>query len=297
MNKKVVVILGPTATGKSDLAVKLAKKINGEIISADSRQVYKGLDIGTGKITEKEMQNVPHYLLDVASPRNRFSVSKYKILAEKKIDNIIKRKKVPIICGGTGFYIDAVVNNVIFPDVEPDYTLRKTLERKTTYDLYRELYKIDRSRALHIDKNNRVRLIRAIEIAKKIGRVPKLNKQKNKYVFIKVGLFLPKESLQKKVYKRLIKRLNDGMITEVKKLHDRGLSYKRMEELGLEYRFLALYLQGKLTKEEMIEKLNIEIRKYAKRQSTWFKRDKEIHWFDVSRKIDLKDIIALLQKD
>ena len=289
---KIIVILGQTATGKSDLAVKIAKKIGGEIISADSRQVYKGLDLGTGKITKKEMQGVLHHLLDVANPKKRFSVAQYKKLADKKIKEIIKRGKVPIICGGTGFYIDAVVKNITFPEVPPNEKLRKVLNKKTAQELFEMLKKLDKTRANNIDKNNKVRLIRAIEIAQKLDKVPKLQGATNSamaefvapYEFIKIGFFLPTDILKKKIEKRLLARIKIGMIKEIEKLHRQGLSWKRMEELGLEYRYTALYLQKKITKQEMIEKLNSEIYKYAKRQMTYFKRDKEIKWIDASKK-------------
>ncbi len=281
MNKKpkIIVILGQTATGKSDFAVQIAKKIDGEIISADSRQVYKGMDLGTGKITKKEMRGVPHYLLDVTSPKKVFSVSDFKKLADKKIEDILARGKTPIICGGTGFYIDAVVDGVILPEVEPNEKLRSTLSKKSVEKLFEMLKKLDKSRAKSIDKNNKVRLIRAIEIAKALGKVPKVKSQ-SKYKVTKIGLTLPDEILKEKIKARLLARIKRGMLREIKKLHDSGVSWKRMEMLGLEYRYGAVYLQGKITKQEMIEKLNTEIWHYAKRQKTWFKRDKNITWLD-----------------
>jgi tRNA dimethylallyltransferase len=281
--KKVIVILGQTATGKSDLAVKIAKKIGGEIISSDSRQVYKGLDIGTGKITEKEMRGVPHHLLNIASPKRRFTVAEYKKLAEKKIKEIILKGKTPIICGGTGFYIDAITKGLVFPEVPPNEKLRKKLATKSATTLFVVLKKLDPERAKSIDKNNKVRLIRAIEIAKALGKVPEITEVKPMYEFIKIGLYLPPNELRKKIEQRLLKRIKTSMLNEAKKLHEQGLSWSRMEELGLEYRFMALYLQKKISKKEMLEKLNNEIYKYAKRQMTWFKRDKQIKWFDASK--------------
>ena len=293
---KVIVILGQTATGKSTLAVKIAKKINGEVISADSRQVYRGLDLGTGKITKKEMRGIPHHLLDVLKAKKRFSVAEYKKLADKKIKEIITRGKVPIICGGTGFYIDAVVKNINFPQVPPNTKLRKQLSLRHAMVLFEELKKLDPMRAKNIDKNNKVRLIRAIEIAKVLGKVPKLQSDTfsayaenvSSYDFIKIGLYAPSEFLKQKIQKRLLARIKAGMIKEIQNLHKNGLSWKRMEELGLEYRYTALYLQKKITKEEMLKKLNSEIFKYAKRQMTWFKRDKEIKWLDASKKVAFK---------
>ena len=286
---KIIVLLGPTATGKSDLAVFIAQKIGGEVISVDSRQVYTGLDLGTGKITKKEMQKIPHYLLDIANAKDRFTVAEFNELADQKIAEIISKNKVPIICGGTGFYIDAVVNNMNFPEVPPNEKLRASLNKKNTSQLFEMLKKLDKTRANNIDRNNKVRLIRAIEIAKALGKVPKLgnsrNKKNQKYEFIKIGLTMPNDILKAKIEKRLNTRIKAGMLREIKNLHKKGLSWKRMEELGLEYRYTALYLQKKLTKKEYLEKLNSEIFKFAKRQKTWFKRDKEIKWLEPTKKL------------
>ena len=276
---KIYVIIGPTASGKTSYSIKLAKKLGGEVISADSRQVYKGLDIGSGKITKKEMAGIPHHLLDVASPKRIFTVSDYKKLADKKIEEIIARNKTPIIVGGTGFYIQAIVDNLVLPEVEPNKKLRKNLSKKTPAELFEILQKLDKRRAKEIDKNNPVRLIRAIEIAKALGKVPKLKKTKGAiYDFEIIGIKTNQEKLNKKIYQRLIKRLRRGMIAEVRKLYERGVSWKRLEELGLEYRYIALFLQNKITKLEMTEQLYRQIIKYSKRQLTWFKRDKRITW-------------------
>ena len=180
MKPKIIVVLGQTVTGKSDLAVKVAKKINGEIISADSRQVYKGLDIGTGKITQKEMKGVPHHLLDVANPKRRFTVAQYQKLTISAIAEIVRRDKTPIICGGTGFYIDAITKGVVFPEVPPNLKLRKQLNTKSAIALFEVLKKLDPVRAKNIDPKNKVRLIRAIEIAKSLGKVPKIKETKPK---------------------------------------------------------------------------------------------------------------------
>ena len=295
IKNKVIVILGQTSTGKSDFAVEVAKKIGGEVISADSRQVYKGMDLGTGKITKKEMQGIPHYLLDVVSPKKVFSVSEYKKLAEKKIKEIISRGKVPIICGGTGFYIDAVVYGMEFPTVKPNTKLRRKLETLTSEALVKYLIKLDKSRAKNIDTKNRVRLIRAIEIAKALGKVP-IVKNKVKYDSLKIGLTLPDEILKERIRTRLLARIKKGMIREIKKLHDGGVSWKRMEALGLEYRYGALYLQGKLTKDEMIDKLNTEIWHFAKRQKTWFKRDKDTIWIDPRNNTEINKLFNIVNK-
>jgi len=302
MSNKVIVILGQTSTGKSDFAVEIAKQINGEVISADSRQVYKGMDLGTGKITKKEMQKVPHYLLDVSSPSRIFTVNNYKKLADKKIEEIIKNKKIPIICGGTGFYIDTVVNNVIFPDVKPDPILRTKLEKKTKEKLFEMLEKLDKKRAENIDKNNKVRLVRAIEIAKTLGKVPALQildvsgRRPTSVEFLKIGLTLPDELLKERINIRLTKRLKKGMLEEFKNLHKASLSWKRMEALGLEYRYGAMYLQGKIDKKEMIEKINTESWHYAKRQKTWFKKDINTIWIDPRKNTDKTKVLKKIKE-
>ena len=282
MKKKdrVIVVLGQTSTGKSDFAVEIAKKIGGEIISADSRQVYKGMNLGTGKITKKEMRGIPHYLLDVISPLKTFSVNDFQKITNKKIEEIIQKNKVPIICGGTGFYIDSIVNGNIFPNVPPNKDLREKLSKKTTLELFEILQKLDSERAKNIDKNNGVRLIRAIEIATELGSVPRLDRSKSGPTVLKIGLMIPDELLKERIKIRLISRLKKGMIKEMQNLHNKGLSWKKMEAFGLEYRYGAIYLQNKISKNEMIEKINTKSWNYAKRQKTWFKRDKNIIWIN-----------------
>ncbi|MDP6387720.1 MAG: tRNA (adenosine(37)-N6)-dimethylallyltransferase MiaA [Candidatus Pacebacteria bacterium] len=288
-NPKIIVILGPTATGKSDLAVKLAKKFDGEIISADSRQVYRGLDIGSGKITKKEMGGVPHYLIDIANPKRKFSVAQYKKLADKKITEIHKIRKTPFIVGGTGFYIQAIVDNLILPEVKPNYKLRRQLERKSAKELFIILKKLDKDRAQEIERDNPRRLIRAIEIARELGKVPKL-KIKPKYATFQVGLKLPEKKLYEKIHKRLLKRMKNGMLSEARRLRRRGLAWKRLEALGLEYRYMALYLQDIINEKEMLSKIETGSQRFAKRQMRWFKRDPRINWFspNESRKIEKK---------
>lgn len=277
ITSKIYVIVGPTASGKTAYSIKLAKQVNGEIISADSRQVYKGLNIGSGKVTKREMAGIPHHLLDVASPKRTFTVADFQKLANKKIDEILARGKTPIIVGGTGFYIQAVVDNLVLPEVKPDNELRANLGKKSTIQLFALLKKLDPERAKTIDRQNPVRLIRAIEIAKALGSVPPLNSS-NKYNFEIIGIKVEQTELNKKIRARLLARLKRGMMAEVKKIHQSGVSWKRLEQLGLEYRYVALCLQNKMTKNEMVEKLNQAIIKYSKRQMTWFNKDKRISW-------------------
>jgi len=278
--QRMLVILGPTASGKSDLAVDLARKFGGEIISADSRQVYRGLNIGTGKITKSEMRGVMHHLLDVASPRNSFTAADFKKKAERAIADIAQRGKLPILCGGTGFYIQSIVDNIAYPKVPPNRAFRACLARKSAQELFTMLKKLDARRAREIDRHNTHRLIRAIEIANELGSVPHLEARlPSGYNVLQIGIKTDDKILKEKIYKRLLARIKQGMINEAKNLHKKGLSWKRMEGLGLEYRFLAQFLRGKITKDGMIEKLNTAIWQYARRQKTWFKRDKRIKWF------------------
>lgn len=294
---KKIVILGQTSTGKSDFAVKIAKQIKGEIISADSRQVYKGMNLGTGKITKKEMQGIPHYLLDIYSPKKIFTVSDFKKRADRAILEITKQGGIPIICGGTGFYIDTLVNNLDLPEVPPNKKLRQELDKKTAQELFEILKKIDSTRAENIDSKNKVRLVRAIEIAKTLGKVPPIsNVGRWTSDIFKIGLTLPPEILKERIKTRLLSRIKKGMIKEVKNLHKSGISWKRLKELGLEYRYVSMYLEGILTKDEMIEKLNSEIWKYAKRQKTWFKRDKSIIWIDPRKKTDEIKVLKQIKR-
>ena len=299
-NNKLIVILGATASGKTDLSVKLAKKYNCEIISADSRQVYKGLDVGSGKVTKEEMQNIPHHLLDVANPKRKFTVAQYQKLSSKAIKNIQKRNIFPILVGGTGFYIQSIVDGIIIPKVKPNWNLRKKLEKKSNEDLYKILLEKDPERAKTIDKQNPRRLIRALEIVLTTGKaVPSPSRhceersdeaipqdcfataRNDGLEILQIGIKKSSEELKTNIYKRLLKRLkNNAMVNEVKELHKSGLSFKRLEEFGLEYKFVAQYLQNKLNYQEMIDKIQIESEHYAKRQMTWFKRDKRINWID-----------------
>jgi tRNA dimethylallyltransferase len=282
---KIIVIAGPTASGKSDLAIWLAQKIKGEIISADSRQVFSGMDIGTGKITKKEMQSIPHYLLDVASPKKRFAVTRFQKLANSAIKQILKKNKIPIICGGTGFYIQSIVDGLTFPQVKPDLDLRKTLEKKSAEQLFLMLKKKDHKRAETIDRYNKRRLIRALEILIKTKKpIPKLQKEQRFNVLF-IGVKKEKEELEKRIEKRLLKRLDQGMIKEVKKLKASGLSWKKLYDFGLEYRYISLYLQNKLSYQEMVSLLQKEIQQYSKRQMTWFKKDKRIIWIKNKREL------------
>lgn len=286
---KVIVILGPTSSGKSDAAIRLAKKLNGEIISADSRQIYKWMDLGTGKISKVEQKLVKHWMIDIIGPKANYNVTKFKKDANYVINYVIKKNKLPIICGGTGFWIKAVVDDVDFPEVKPDQKLRNKIAKESLDKLFLMLKKLDQKRAENIDAKNKVRLIRAIEIAKKLGYVPKIDNKKtlNKnYQFLQIGIDVSKEKLHKNIKKRLEKRFKEGMIKEVKKLHTSGLSWKKIQSFGLGYYWIPLFLQNKITQSELFEKVYQAEKDYAKRQMTWFKKDKRIKWLKNYREIE-----------
>ncbi len=278
-DKKMIIILGPTSCGKSDLAVQIAKKFNGEIISADSRQVYKGMDIGSGKITKKEMRGIPHHLLSIASPKRNFSANRFQKLAQKEIKKIWRKNKLPIICGGTAFYIDSLLGDIQISPVKPNLELRKKLEKLSAEKLFNKLKKMDPKRAKNIDRKNKRRLIRAIEIA--MSNID-TKKEKEKFIsknnYLKIGIKRSPEKLKKRIEHRLNSRLKKGMIDEIKNLKKIGLSWQRIDNFGLEYRFVSRYLRGIITKKEMIEKILSESWKFAKRQMTWWKRDQNIIW-------------------
>jgi tRNA dimethylallyltransferase len=286
LNKKLIVILGPTASGKTELAIKLAKKFNGEIVNADSRQVYKGMDIGTAKPTKKEMRGVPHHLLDVASPKRKFTVAQYRKLALKAIERIQKKGKIPFLVGGTWFYIRAVVDGLVIPKVPPDWKLRKKLEKKSPQELYEILKKLDPERAKTIENENKRRLIRAIEICKKIGKVPPLKFNPLPYPVLMIGIKRAKNELMERIRKRFFEWLKKGLILEVIKLQKIGVSFKRIEEFGMHYREIAKYLRGKISEKEMIENSIKENQNYAKKQLNWFKKDKRVKWINNYREAE-----------
>ncbi len=293
---KLIIVLGPTATGKSDLGVLLAKRFNGEVVSADSRQVYRGFDIGSGKITKREMKGVPHHMLDVANPKARYTVARYAKEGARSVKSILKKKKLPIVVGGTGMYIDALVYGTVFPEVKPNLVLRKKLEKMTTSALFALLKKKDSRRAASIDPNNRRRLVRALEIIASLGSVPSPTETAPLFDTFFIGLTLPTEKLRAKIRARLEKRLKQGMTREVQKLRKDGLSWKRLDDLGLEYRFVSRYLRDLISKQEMVESIERESLKYAKRQMTWFKRNKDIVWFSPTDTKKIEKVAATFLK-
>lgn len=273
--KPLLVIIGATGTGKSAFAVKLAKKLNGEVVSADSRQVYRGLDIGTGKLTKREREGVPHHLLDVTSLRRTYTAKQYGRDALRAIRDIWRRGKLPILCGGTGLYVRAVVDGVVFPEVPPNRKLRARFVQKSTEELFALLKKKDPRRARKIDRHNPRRLIRALEIIAAQGKVPAIREKPiNAHVLI-VGLRLPTQELERHTRARVRSWLRRGLRKEVARVPQ-----ERIAELGLVYRWGTRLVRKEITRSEFEDGLTRDLMKYAKRQETWFKRDQRILWLE-----------------
>ena len=287
---KAIAIVGPTASGKTALSITLAQQFDGEIISADSRQVYRGLDIGSAKVTPEEMDGVPHHLIDIVDPNTVYTGADFKRDGEVALDDITHHRKLPIIAGGTFFYLELLKGTMQSAPVPPNPLLRTTLEQKTTAELFAELIAKDPRRAETIDSDNPRRLIRALEVIEAIGVVPEVRTHEIPYNWLTLGIDVPTEILNERIHQRIIARLQIGMIEEVESLHKNGVSWERLEAIGLEYRYLARYLQNALTKDEMITELTNKSRQFAKRQRVWLKRDPNIHWLsfptDINKAID-----------
>lgn len=274
---KLIVIAGTNASGKSGLGVELASRYGGEIVSADSRQVFRGLDLGSGKITPQEMRGVPHHLIDVCQPGDFFSMADFQRLAYAAIDGIQARGKLPFLVGGTGLYVDAVAEGYELSDRAPDLALRAELETHTTPELYQMLQ--EKLPGTEIDPRNRNRVMRALERLAADDYHP--GKRQPRYEVLKLGVSWDRETLKQRIDERLERRLRDGMVQEVQGLLDAGVSREFLMKLGLEYRYLTRYLDGELTYEQMVLELGNAIKKFAKRQVTWFKKDPAIHWLDM----------------
>lgn len=279
MNNRVIAVVGATASGKTSYAIELAKKINGEIISADSRLVYKGMDIGTAKPTIDEMQEIPHYMIDVVEPEYNYSVGLYVKEAKKHITDIISRGKVPIVAGGTGLYFRVLLENYDLPDVKPDYELRKELSSYSYEELLEMLTKLDEKAANSVEKNDKKKLIRYIEIIKLAGKPLDLVRgvKEKEFNVEWVGLNFPREILYDRINKRVDLMIEQGLIAETKKLLQKhGRISNITDTIG--YREVISYLDGELSLDEAKDKLKQNTRNYAKRQLTWFRKNEQINW-------------------
>lgn len=290
MKPKVIVIAGPTASGKTALSIELAKQINGEIISSDSMQIYCDMDIGTAKVTKEEMQGIPHYLLDFVSPDERYSVSDFKRDCEKAMQSILAKGKVPIIVGGTGLYIDSVIYGIEYPDMEFDQEYRDLLMQKAETEdglraLFEEAKRIDEEAMQTISQNDKKRIIRVLEIYKVTGntktQLEKLSRRNGvAYDFKVFALTMEREKLYERINQRVDIMLEQGLVQEVKNLVQKYDCFPTAMQ-GLGYKEVVTYLKEDCTYEEMVENIKQETRRYAKRQLTWFRKNKETIWLNV----------------
>ncbi len=287
MFKPLIVIVGPTACGKTKLAAKLAANFNGEIISADSRQVFKGMDIGTGKDLIDYIVNgfkVPYHLIDVVSPKTEYNVAKYQKKAYAVIEDILHRGKIPFLVGGTGLYVDAVIQGYVFvPDQRTQQAkkdLRAKLDQLSLTQLLIKLKKVDPQTYQQIDRQNRRRVQRAVEIYELTGQTKstQVAKVKPAYTTLCLGIKYPLEVIYQRIDNRLQTRVDEGMIDEVKALRKKGVTWQRLDDFGLEYRWVSKYLKGDIDRETMLRELKQAIHHFAKRQLTWFKRHDKIRW-------------------
>lgn len=286
----LLIILGPTAVGKSDVAINIAKKIDGEIISADSMQIYKHMDIGTAKVKPEEMDGIPHYLIDVVYPDEEFTVADFKSNAEGYIDRINKMGKVPIVVGGTGLYINSLVYELKFTRVKSNEEFRikynEIAEKYGDEFIYNELCKIDIKTAEKISPRDRKRIIRALEIYYETGKPMSyfnkdFRKKTEKYNLIMIGLNTDRKLLYSRIEKRVDRMIEKGLINEVKELLNMGYSRNLSSMQAIGYKEIISYLNGELKLEEAIDLLKRNTRRFAKRQLTWFKRDDRIKWIDI----------------
>lgn len=280
---QLIVVLGPTASGKSSLGINLAQTFRGEIVSADSRQVYRGLDIGTAKVTPEEQRLVPHHLLDVADPREIYTVAQFKQAAMEAINGIIHRGLVPFLVGGSPHYIQAVVDNLDIPQVEPQPALRAELEQRPLPELLAQLEELDPQSATTIDRNNPRRIIRALEVCLITGKPFSAQRRlaDPRYHSLLLGIHWPREILYQRIDERVDIRMQQGMVDEVRKLLAEGVPAERLDAMGLEYRFISRLLQGQFTDEaEMVQRLKYAIHDFTRRQLTWFRKEKRIVWIE-----------------
>lgn len=301
MSNKIIVIVGPTAVGKTYVSIDLAKKLGTEIISADSMQIYKGMDVGTAKIKTEEMQGIKHHMIDLIYPDENYSVSDFKREAEKNIDEMISRGNVPIIVGGSGLYVNSLIYDLDFSNAKSNEKLRDyyTYYHKEHGEeaLYEKLKKIDPESAEKIHKNNVKRVIRALEVYDLTGRKfsesnTDIRKKSSKYDFILIGLSMDRKILYERINQRVDKMINEGLVEEVKSLLDKGFEKNLISMQAIGYKEIIEFLEGNITFEEAVNILKQNTRHFAKRQFTWFLKDENVKWFDIE---DVNKIDASLE--
>lgn len=300
MKENLFILIGPTAVGKTDVSIELAKRLNGEIISADSMQIYKYMNIGTAKIKKEEMQGIPHYLVDIIKPDKDFTVSNYKEKAKSIIKDINKRNKLPIVVGGTGLYVNSLIYDLNFTKVESDDKLRCKLDnlgnKYGNEYLHDKLKKVDIESARKININDRQRIIRAIEIYKLTGKPrsehnKNFRKLNNEYNLSMVGLNMDREKLYNRINHRVDIMIDNGLVEEVKSLLERGYKKSLISMQGIGYKEIIMYLEGDITLDKSIEIIKQGSRNYAKRQLTWFRREKRVNWVNVDDFSDLNSLV------
>ncbi len=300
MREKIAAIVGPTAVGKTKLSLRVAEDLEGEIISADSMQIYKKMDIGTAKPSPKEQARVPHHLIDFVDPAEEFSVAQFQERADEIIPKISERGKLPMLVGGTGLYVKALLEGFMFPEMEKDWDLRERLEQeaeeKGTEYLHNKLKEIDPQRAEEVHPNDVQRVVRAIEVYQQTGKTFTHFKQQAqarppRYQAVKIGLRREREELYERINQRVDQMIDEGLVEEVKELYQADYDRDLIAMQGLGYKELIDYLTGEYDLEEAIRLIKRDTRHFAKRQLTWFKRDDSIHWFDVSE-YKIEDLVA-----
>ena len=281
---KIIAIAGTNASGKSAVAVELAKKYNGEIVSADSRQIFRGYDLCSGKVTEEEKKSVPHHLLDISNIDDYFSLSDYQQLAYEKIDAILSCGKLPFVVGGTGLYVRSVVDGYHLAEAAPNGALRAKLEAMATGELLGIITAKEGKIPAYIDVNNRKRLLRACEILLSGKKLGETRGKTPLYDSLQLGITWDIATVRQRIEERLKRRLAENMIAEVQAGLDAGISYEVFYRHGLEFRFIAQYLNGEFESyDDFVEKLKIATGQFAKRQMTWFRKDKSIRWIDMKK--------------
>lgn len=302
--QKVIVICGPTASGKTALSIELANKINGEIVSADSMQIYKEMNVGTAKPSKEEMQEIKHYLIDCVEPTRRYSVSDFKNDAIKAIEKILEDRKNPIVVGGTGLYVNSLIYGIDYPEINTDFEYRKKLEERAEREglekLYEEAYKIDEEAMKSISHNDKKRILRVLEIFKETGKTKtqvEIESKKNgiKYDYRVFTIDMPRDVLYERINKRVDLMLENGLIEEVKNIYEKYGKELITSIQAIGYKEVIEYLEGRYSKEEMIEKIKMETRRYAKRQITWFKKIDNIIWLDSAKGIK-ENVDTIIEK-